>query len=132
MNNSVPTAFVIAGSGSRRRDGHLSRTARLSLAPLLVVAFLLVMFGTSAGAQETAPSPANAAEIADKAGGKWRLGNQGRVHQLLAAHCLAKIENLYGSVFENILGEKITTKPVTTINSIIGHRHNLCLHCASK
>lgn len=82
--------------------------------------------------KQDAAKAANASEIADSRGRRWSLGNQGRVHQLMAAHCLAKIENLYGSVFENILGEKITTKPVTTVNSIIGHRREVCLHCAAK
>ena len=31
---------------------------------------------------------------------------------LLAAHSMKKIETLYGSVFEGILGEKVSTKPV--------------------
>jgi len=53
-----------------------------------------------------------AGELKDKAGRGWVLGTQGRVHQLLAAHSLQKIENIYGTVFENILGEKVSTKPV--------------------
>lgn len=53
--------------------------------------------------------------IADRAGRRWVLGNQGRVHQLLAAHSLAKIEAIYGTVFENILGESVSTKPVNIV-----------------
>ena len=34
---------------------------------------------------------------------------------LLAAHAMVKIEKVYGSVFENILGEKISTKPVEVV-----------------
>jgi hypothetical protein len=30
----------------------------------------------------------------------------------MAAHGMAKIETVYGSVFEGILGEKVSTKPV--------------------
>jgi len=30
----------------------------------------------------------------------------------LAAHAGGKIENLYGAVFQGILNEKVTTKPV--------------------
>lgn len=44
-----------------------------------------------------------------------RLDNQARVHQLLAAHALVKIEALYGSVFEQILGERVSTKPVEVV-----------------
>jgi hypothetical protein len=50
--------------------------------------------------------------VADRGGRRWRLGNQGRVHWLLAAHSMKKIETIYGSVFEGILGEKVSTKPV--------------------
>ena len=53
--------------------------------------------------------------IADRKGRRWVLGNQGRVHMLLAAHSMNKIENVYGTVFENILGEKISTKPVVVV-----------------
>ena len=42
------------------------------------------------------------------------ISNQGRVHQILAGHAMVKIERVYGTVFENILGEKISTKPVET------------------
>ena len=42
----------------------------------------------------------------------WQLGNQGRVHLLMSAHAMGRIETLYGTVFQDILGEKISTKPV--------------------
>jgi hypothetical protein len=50
--------------------------------------------------------------VADKRGRRWNIGNQGRVDQILAAHAMMKIENIYGTIFENVLGEKISTKPV--------------------
>ena len=53
--------------------------------------------------------------VADRRGRRWVLGNQGRVHMLLAAHSMNKIEKVYGTVFENILGEKISTKPVVVV-----------------
>ena len=34
---------------------------------------------------------------------------------LLAAHAMNKIETLYGTIFEDILGEKISTKPVEVV-----------------
>ena len=61
-------------------------------------------------------APAGAAMVLDRKGGRWALGNQGRVHMILAGHGMAKIENLYGTIFENILGEKISTKPVEIVN----------------
>jgi hypothetical protein len=45
-------------------------------------------------------------------GGVGQLPNDGKVHRLLAAHGGAKIETLYGAVFQGILNEKVTTKPV--------------------
>jgi hypothetical protein len=47
-------------------------------------------------------------------GGRAAINNQGRVSQIMAGHAMVKIEKVYGTVFENILGEKISTKPVET------------------
>jgi hypothetical protein len=63
-------------------------------------------------AQVNATRALGAMPVADKRGRRWVLGNQGRAHQLMAAYALAKIETVYGSVFEGILGEKVSTKPV--------------------
>jgi hypothetical protein len=43
---------------------------------------------------------------------KNQLPNGARVNRLLAAHAMMKIEDLYGAIFEGILGETVTTKPV--------------------
>jgi hypothetical protein len=53
-----------------------------------------------------------AAYCQDRKGRRFVLGNEGRVHQIMAAHAMVKIEKVYGTIFENILGEKISTKPV--------------------
>jgi hypothetical protein len=58
---------------------------------------------------------AGARALVDRRGRGWVLGNQGRVHLLMAAHSMAKIEKIYGSIFEGILGEKISTKPVEVV-----------------
>ena len=50
--------------------------------------------------------------VADVRGRRWVLGNQGRVHMLMAAHSMKRIESVYGSIFEGILGERVSTKPV--------------------
>jgi hypothetical protein len=63
-------------------------------------------------AQVHAAKALGATPVLDRRGGRWVLGNQGRAHLLLAAHAMVKIEKLYGAVFESILGEKISTKPV--------------------
>jgi len=73
-------------------------------------------------------------ELKDKGGRGWRLGNQGRVHQIMAAYSMVKIENIYATVFENILGEKVSTRPVVTIRSRDewdGGR-GVCLTCSAK
>jgi len=66
--------------------------------------------------QKSATSAPGAKAIMDRRGRPWVLGTQGRVHMLMAGHCMGKIETVYATVFENILGEKISTKPVELIN----------------
>jgi len=66
--------------------------------------------------QEKASLAAGAANVKDKRGRTWVLGNQGRVHVLLAAHSMDRIESVYASIFEGILGERISTLPVEVID----------------
>ena len=58
----------------------------------------------------------------DRRGRGWVLPNQGRVEVLLAAHCMVKIEKVYGAVFEGILGERISTKPVEVVTPFPWHK----------
>ena len=88
-----------------------------------------VSFKRLAAAEACAPG---AACLQDRCGRPVALGNQGRVHQLLAAYALVKIERVYATVFENILGEKVSTRPVITLDSLPGRRTDLCLHCATR
>ena len=82
--------------------------------------------------QAEAAKAAGARECKDRGGRGWVLPNQGKVHQILSAYSLVKIERLYATVFENILGEKVSTKPVVTINARGGDgRREVCLHCES-
>jgi hypothetical protein len=53
--------------------------------------------------------------VVDRGGRRWALGPLAQAHMLLAAHALQPIDKLYGTVFENILGEKISTKPVEIV-----------------
>jgi hypothetical protein len=57
-----------------------------------------------------------ASPVLDRGGNQWALDNQGRVHLILAAHAMVKIEKVYGAVFEGILGERISTQPVEIVN----------------
>jgi len=54
--------------------------------------------------------------------GCYAVGTQGRVHMMLAAHSMKKIETVYGSIFEGILGEKVSTQPVIVNNPFPWHR----------
>jgi hypothetical protein len=64
------------------------------------------------GLQAEAAKAPGAMMLRDRKGRGWRVGNQGRADMLLAGHALVKIEKVYGAVFEGILGERISTKPV--------------------
>jgi hypothetical protein len=66
--------------------------------------------------QQNEAKAAGAMPVLDRRGGRWVLGNQGRVHMLMAAHGMVKIQKVYGTVFENILGEKVSTKPVQVVS----------------
>lgn len=59
--------------------------------------------------------------VADRHGGRWAINNQGRAHVLLAAHSMGQIERLYGAIFEGILGEQITTRPVEVVTPFPWH-----------
>ena len=91
-----------------------------------------VEFKAKRAAADKAMESAGAPALQDRSGRRQVLGNQGRVHMLLAAHALVKIEKVYGTVFENILGEKVTTKPVVTIGALPGSHREVCLHCSAK
>ncbi len=67
-------------------------------------------------AQKAAANYAGARGILDCRGRRFVLGNQGRVHQLMAAHSMKKIETLYATVFERILGERVSTEPVQIVD----------------
>ncbi len=66
--------------------------------------------------QKNAANAPGARACYDRRGGRVVVNNQAIVHQLLAAHAMCPIERVYGTVFENILGEKISTKPVDIVN----------------
>ena len=60
--------------------------------------------------------------VADRKGGRWALNNQGRVHMLMSGHSLVKIEKIYATIFEGILGEKVSTKPVEVVTPFPWHK----------
>jgi hypothetical protein len=74
-------------------------------------------------AQEAlAKKGAGGVAVRDRDGRTWVLGTQGRVEMLMAAHALVPIERLYASIFEEILGERISTRPVEIVNPFPWHK----------
>lgn len=57
----------------------------------------------------------NSKTVSDLFAQNWFLNNQAKVHLLLAAAPLARIENVYQSVFESLLNERVTTQPVAVL-----------------
>lgn len=83
-------------------------------------------FMRAATAAEAKAAPGGGlALIRDRGGRGWVLGNQARADMLLAAHSMVKIEKVYGAVFEGILNEKITTKPVEIVHPFPWHARAL-------
>lgn len=82
--------------------------------------------------EQKARSTEGAPEFTDHKRRRWAMSNPGRVHALMAAHAMARIERVYGTIFESILGERITTQPVVAIGAVEGKSKELCLHCQSK
>jgi hypothetical protein len=66
--------------------------------------------------QESAKNAAGAAKVLDRQNRAWVLGTQGRVHVLMAAHSMSSIDRVYASIFEGILGERISTRPVEILD----------------
>lgn len=102
--------------------------------PVLPVLVLPPIDGPDVQFREKAkPAMAGAADAVEcRKGGRWSLGNQGRVHQLMSAYAMVKIEKVYATVFENILGERVSTRPVITINARDRERRVVCLTCESR
>jgi len=71
--------------------------------------------------QASAKNAPGARAVLDRSGRGWVLGTQGQVHVLMAAHSLSTIDRIYASVFEGILGERISTQPVQIVNPFPWH-----------
>lgn len=69
--------------------------------------------------------------IPDRKGCRWGLGLQGRVHQLMAAHALVKIERLYPTLF-SIAGDRVLPGPCKTVLPRDPERRRICLGCEGE
>jgi hypothetical protein len=67
------------------------------------------LHGRPKAARPLDPTPANLLRVLGRGMG---LNKQGQVHLLLTAAPLVKIEQVYKVVFENVLGETVSTSPV--------------------
>lgn len=63
----------------------------------------------------------------DKTGRCWSMNAQSRIHQLLAAHALVKIERVYATVFQSLMGQRLEDKPWKTLRPRDPAR--VCLAC---
>jgi hypothetical protein len=68
------------------------------------------------------PSPAGLASVLETTPGVNTLDNQGRVHLLLAAFPLPKLEQTYRVIYEKILKEKVSTAPVAVEDTRLAKR----------
>jgi hypothetical protein len=91
------------------------------LAPVLKPAPIDGPNVTFSALQEKAKSAPGATAVNDRKGRAWVLGTQGRVHVLMAAHSMSTIDRVYASIFEGILGERISTQPVEVIDPFPWH-----------
>lgn len=69
--------------------------------------------------------------IPDRKGCRWGIGLQGRVHQLMAAHALVKIERLYPTLF-SIAGEQVRPGSCRTVLPREPERVRICLGCEGE
>lgn len=69
--------------------------------------------------------------VPDRRGGRWVLSPQARVHQLLAAHALVKIELLYPTVLA-IAGGRALRGPIRTVLPRDPERRQICLGCEGE
>jgi len=111
-----PTIEQDPNSALTYKDPSGQPLAPVLQAPPLEGPDVLLRAETVATLQKAATAAPGARQIMDRRGRQWVLGNQGRIHLMMSGHCMAKIETLYATVFENILGERISTKPVEIVN----------------
>jgi len=65
----------------------------------------------------------------DRKGRCWSMNAQSRIHQVLAAHALVKIERLYPTILQNLMGWRLEDKPWTCLRPVDPQRLRICLAC---
>lgn len=67
--------------------------------------------------------------IPDRAGRCWQMNAQARIHQLLAAHALVKIERLYATILQSLMGWRLEDRPWKSVLPRDPERKRICTAC---
>ncbi|MBV8878884.1 MAG: hypothetical protein JO332_02860 [Planctomycetaceae bacterium] len=65
----------------------------------------------------------------DRQGRCWTMNAQARIHQVLAAHALVKIERLYPTIVQSLMGWRLQDKPWRCLRAVDVERMRLCMSC---
>ncbi|HVR84280.1 MAG TPA: hypothetical protein VMU54_08215 [Planctomycetota bacterium] len=65
----------------------------------------------------------------DRKGRCWSMNAQSRIHQVLAAHALVKIERLYPTILQNLMGWRLEDRPWQCIRPADPERMRICPSC---
>jgi hypothetical protein len=65
----------------------------------------------------------------DRQGRCWSMNAQSRIHQALAAHALVKIEKLYPTILQSLMGWRLEDRPWRCIRAIDLEGRRICLGC---
>ncbi|HEV3029531.1 MAG TPA: hypothetical protein VG457_18280 [Planctomycetota bacterium] len=70
--------------------------------------------------------------VPDRQGRCWSMNAQSRIHQVLAAHALVKIERLYPTILQNLMGWRLENRPWTCIRPVDPERMKICPSCEGE
>jgi hypothetical protein len=68
----------------------------------------------------------------DRKGRCWSMNAQSRIHQVLAAHALVKIERLYPTILQNLMGWRLEDRPWKCIRPADPEGIRICLACGGE
>jgi len=68
----------------------------------------------------------------DHQGRCWSMNAQSRIHQVLAAHALVKIERLYPTILQSLMGWRLEDRPWKSIRAADPQRKRFCLGCEGE
>jgi len=68
----------------------------------------------------------------DRKGRCWSMNAQSRIHQVLAAHALVKIERLYPTILQSLMGWRLEDRPWKCLRPVDPERKRICLGCEGE